>query len=243
MSDLILVAEDDPAILAGVTDLLEIEGYAVAEARDGEEALERFYRLRPSLVLLDVMMPKRNGYDVCRAIRRKDPATPILMLTAKGEEIDKVIGLELGADDYIVKPFGMAELLARVRSALRRSALAQELSEARGDEKGKPDARLRFGDVEVDFEGMVGHRGEAAFSLTPKEAAFLRCLADNEDKAVSRETLLEMVWGVDCDISTRTIDQHMLHLRQKLEDDPANPRFLHTVHGVGYRFCRKEKRP
>jgi DNA-binding response OmpR family regulator len=227
VNDLILVAEDDPAILAGVADLLTIEGYAVEKAEDGLAALERFWDLSPDLALLDVMMPKMNGYDVCRAIRSKDLATPIVMLTAKGEEVDKVIGLELGADDYIVKPFTMAELLARVRSALRRGALSKA--------PPRPLSRLRFGDVTVDFESMTGRKGGVSFALTPKEADLLRCLAANEGKVVSRETLLETVWGIDCEITTRSIDQHVVRLRQKLEDDPSAPRFLHTVHGVGYR--------
>ena len=229
-NNLILIAEDDPAILSGVADLLTIEGYAVETATDGNLALERFRSLSPALVLLDVMMPKMNGYDVCRAIRREDSATPVLMLTAKGEEIDKVIGLELGADDYIVKPFGMAELLARVCSSLRRGALTKTPAESR------PSSRLSLGDASVDFDGMTGRKGGVSFSLTPKEAELLRFLVINEGKAVSRETLLETVWGVDCEITTRSIDQHMVRLRQKLEDDPSNPRFLHTVHGVGYRF-------
>jgi DNA-binding response OmpR family regulator len=234
MNDVILVAEDDPAILAGVTDLLSLEGYSVEKAENGEMALQRFrdLRPRPALVLLDVMMPKMSGYDVCRAIRREDPATPILMLTAKGEEIDKVIGLELGADDYIVKPFGMAELMARVHSALRRAALTLAPSPEASA------AQLQLGDTLVDFASLTGRRGGVTFSFTPKELAFLRCLAENEGKAVSRETLLETVWGLDCDVTTRSIDQHMVRLRQKLEDDPARPRFLHTVHGVGYRLTR-----
>ena len=231
MDERILVAEDDPSILAGVADLLRIEGYAVEEAADGLAALESFRGRLPDLVLLDVMMPKMNGYDVCREIRKKDPATPILMLTARGEEIDRVLGLELGADDYIVKPFGMAELLARVRSALRRSSLTR-----RPPEKTESPDRLCLEGVAVDFGSMTGRRGDVPFSLTPKEAALLRHLAANEGKAVSRETLLELVWGIDCEVTTRSIDQHMLRLRQKLEADPANPRFLHTVHGVGYRF-------
>ena len=240
MSDRILVAEDDPAILAGVADLLSLEGYVVEKAEDGLSALECFRAARPDLVLLDVMMPKMSGYDVCRVIRREDTATPILMLTAKGEEIDKVIGLELGADDYIVKPFGMAELLARVRSALRRAAVNEEaLTRANPEASAKNfPSQLRLGDTVVDFDGMTGRRGEFSFTLTPKEAAFLRCLAENEGKAVSRETLLETVWGIECEITTRSIDQHMVRLRQKLEADPANPRFLHTVHGVGYRLVK-----
>jgi DNA-binding response OmpR family regulator len=228
MNERILVAEDDPAILSGVADLLALEGYAVEAVSDGAAALGRFRAAAPDLVLLDVMMPKMSGYDVCRAIRRENPAIPVLMLTAKGEEIDRVVGLELGADDYIVKPFGMAELLARVRAALRRSALLEAAPPG-------PD-RLTLGGAVVDFGSMTGHRGGVSFALTPKETALLRCLAATGGRAVSRETLLEAVWGIDCEVTTRSIDQHMVRLRQKLEDDPSAPRFLHTVHGVGYRL-------
>jgi DNA-binding response OmpR family regulator len=232
MNERILVAEDDPAILSGVADLLALEGYAVEAVSDGAAALGRFRAAAPDLVLLDVMMPKMSGYDVCRAIRRENPAIPVLMLTAKGEEIDRVIGLELGADDYIVKPFGMAELLARVRAALRRGALSKVSQSAPPE---APD-QLRLGGAIIDFGSMTGRKGDVTFALTPKEAALLRRLAADEGRAVSREALLETVWGVDCEITTRSIDQHMLRLRQKLEDDPSAPRFLHTVHGVGYRL-------
>ena len=231
MNEIILVAEDDLAILTGVSDLLESEGYRVERAVDGRAALERFQALRPDLVLLDVMMPGMNGYDVCREIRVKDRLTPVLMLTAKGAEIDKVVGLELGADDYIVKPFGMAELLARVRSALRRSALSKE---APPGETGS----FSFGDVSVDFDSMTGRKMNVEFALTLKEAALLRFLLEREGKVVSRDVLLYEVWGVDCEVTTRTVDQHVVRLRQKIEDDPASPLFLCTVHGVGYRFIR-----
>lgn len=230
MNEHILVAEDDPAIRTGVSDLLSLEGYAVETASDGAEALEKYRAHRPDLVLLDVMMPKMSGYDVCREIRRSDPATPVLMLTAKGAEVDRVVGLELGADDYIVKPFGMAELIARVRSALRRGALSKA-----GDVGPKTVA---FGGTTVDFDGMTGSGPGGSFSLTPKESAMLRHLVANERRVVSREELLESVWGIDCEVTTRSVDQHMLRLRQKTEDDPANPKFLHTSHGAGYKFER-----
>ena len=240
MNERILVAEDDPAILAGLSDLLRIEGYDVAEATDGAAALERFRSAKPDLVLLDVMMPKMSGYDVCRAIRKEDAVTPVVMLTAKGHEVDKVVGLELGADDYIVKPFGMAELLARVRSALRRGGLGRENGK---DATVEPEgtSKLEFGDTTVDFGSMTGNKAGAAFSLTPKETELLRCFVKNEGRVVSRETLLEEVWDIDADsdITTRSVDQHVARLRQKIEKDPANPRHLHTVHGAGYRFERK----
>lgn len=234
MNERILIAEDDFAILTGVADLLESEGYEVDTARDGLAALQRYRAARPDLVLLDVMMPGMNGYDVCRSIRSEDPFIPLLMLTAKGAEIDKVIGLELGADDYIVKPFGMAELLARVRSALRRGALA-----AMAPAEESPSSTLSFGDVTVNFESMSGQKNGVEFALTPKETALLRFLMEREGKVVSRNTLLDDVWGIDCEVTTRTVDQHVVRLRQKIEDDPSRPLFLCTVHGAGYRFVRE----
>ena len=238
MNEKILIAEDDPAILAGVRDLLEIEGYAVEEATDGVAALESFRNQQPDLVLLDVMMPKISGYEVCRAIRQENHFIPILMLTAKGEEIDKVIGLELGADDYIVKPFSIAELLARIRSAIRRGSLGKTLTDT------ADSSLLCLEDITVNFGSMTVHKSSenSSVSLTPKEAALLQLLTSNEGKVVSRETLLEHVWGIDCDITTRSVDQHMVRLRQKLEDDPANPRFLHTAYGIGYRFERTRRK-
>ncbi|MDR0649052.1 MAG: response regulator transcription factor [Synergistaceae bacterium] len=229
----ILAAEDDPAILAGLADLLRLEGYDVTEASDGRTALDLFRSSRPDLVILDVMMPFVSGYDVCREIRRYDRSTPILMLTAKTAEADRVVGLELGADDYIVKPFGMAELLARVRAALRRAALTADV--------GQPEpARLEAGDLKVDFDSMTGVRGQEVFSLTPKENSLLRHFAANEGRVLSREALLEAVWdiGVDCDITTRSVDQHVARLRQKIEGYPPEPKLIVTVHGAGYRFDR-----
>lgn len=240
MNELILVAEDDPAILAGVADLLRLEGYEVAEARDGERALELYGDIAPDLVLLDVMMPKTSGYDVCRRIRSADAVTPILMLTAKGAEIDKVVGLELGADDYIVKPFGVAELLARVRSALRRASAG-----IAGEGDGRGIKSVVIGESRVDFERMtVTGGGGTEVPLTPKEAELLMYFAHNEGRAVSREELLELVWGVErgSDITTRSVDQHILRIRQKLEPDPSNPAYFHTVHGIGYRFEGKNRR-
>ncbi|MDR1916983.1 MAG: response regulator transcription factor [Synergistaceae bacterium] len=239
MNERILIAEDDPAILAGVSDLLTLEGYSVTEAADGRSALELYDKERPDLVLLDVMMPNMSGYDVCRAIRRADSLTPILMLTAKSEEIDKVVGLELGADDYIVKPFGIAELMARVRAAIRRGALSHGgKSEDPSAEGSDSRETLRIGETTVDFGSMSVRRNGQSFPLTPKETALLKYLAANRGKVVSRETLLEVVWGIgsDCDITTRSVDQHIARIRQKLEQNPASPRILHTAHGIGYRF-------
>ena len=232
MKERILVAEDDEAILIAVADLLESEGYVVIQARDGVEALNLYKKASPAMALLDVMMPKMSGYDVCRAIRREDAVTPLVMLTAKGQEVDRVVGLELGADDYIVKPFGMAELLARVRAALRRGALSGKNNDGGGE------ASLSFGDVEVDFAAMKGTRAATPFALTPKETALLQFFVSQEGRVVTRAVLLEEVWGIECDVTTRTVDQHVVRLRQKIEADPANPEHLQTVHGAGYRFQR-----
>jgi DNA-binding response OmpR family regulator len=234
----ILIAEDDPAILAGVSDLLVLEGYSVTEAADGRSALELYRQRRPDLVLLDVMMPLMSGYDVCRAIRREDSLTPIVMLTAKGEEIDKVVGLELGADDYIVKPFGMAELTARVRAAIRRGELSHGGGAENLDGRGNIPASLKIGETVINFESMSVIRGGRPCQLTHKETELLKCLVAKRGKAVPREELLETVWGIDadCDVTTRSVDQHIARLRQKIEENPGTPRALHTVHGVGYRF-------
>jgi DNA-binding response OmpR family regulator len=214
--------------------LLELEGYQVIRTVNGVEALELYKSAAPDLVLLDVMMPRMSGYDVCRAIRREDVATPVLMLTAKGEEVDKVVGLELGADDYIVKPFGVAELAARVRSALRRASVAK-----REDTGRKDGSVIRMGDATVDFDSMTVKHGASGEDcpLTPRETDLLKYFASHPGKVLSRDTLLEAVWGIapDSDITTRSVDTHVARLRQKLErgDDAS---VIKTVHGAGYRF-------
>jgi len=226
----ILVVEDDRAILTGLVDLLKGEGYEVAAAEDGKQALRSYEQERPSLVLLDVMIPEKSGYDVCREIRAKDPRTPILMLTAKGQEVDKVVGLELGADDYVVKPFGVKELLARVRALLRRN---------RREAPQINMSPIVFGKVRIDPKTYEGRRGNEAFSLSGRELELLRYLVERDGEVVSRFDLLDAVWGVKYEGTTRTLDQHIAKLRQKVEDDPANPRYILTVHGVGYRFRSK----
>jgi DNA-binding response OmpR family regulator len=226
----ILVVEDDPSILTGLVDLLEAEGYGVSTARDGEEALRQYGLRKPSLILLDIMIPEKSGYDVCREIRRGDEATPILMLTAKGQEVEKVVGLETGADDYIVKPFGVNELLARIRAHLRRVRV-------------KPPAKsiepLAFGDITVDPRTYTGRKGGRVFSVSARELSLLRFFLSHDGEVVERFTLLDEIWGVRYEGTTRTLDQHIAKLRQKIEDDPAAPRFIQTVHGVGYRFRAK----
>ncbi|HUI71307.1 MAG TPA: response regulator transcription factor [Spirochaetia bacterium] len=223
----ILVAEDDAAILTGLVDLLEGEGFLVERALDGTEALRRWNEARPDLILLDVMMPEKSGFDVCREIRKRDAATPVIMLTAKGEEIDKVVGLELGADDYVVKPFGANELLARIRAVLRRG---------RGKGSPKDDRPIEFGNVRVDPRTLKGRRGAKDFEVSPREMSLLRLFSSREGEALDRFTILDEVWGVKYEGTTRTLDQHIACLRKKIEEDPAYPRHITTVHGVGYRF-------
>ncbi len=223
----ILIVEDDESILTGLIDLFETEEYEVCAARNGEEALQTYAREKPTLILLDIMIPEISGYDVCREIRKKDDTTPILMLTAKGQEVEKVVGLEMGADDYIVKPFGVSELLARVRAHLRRSR-------AKPPEKDTTD--IAFGDVVVDPKTYTGRKGRETFAVSARELALLRFFSERDGEVVERFTLLDEIWGIRYEGTTRTLDQHIAKLRRKIEDDPANPRFIQTVHGVGYRF-------
>jgi DNA-binding response OmpR family regulator len=222
----ILIVEDDRAMALGLSVSLKHEGYAVTHVARGDDALEQFGATKPDLVVLDVMLPGLNGFEVCRRIRQEDRATPILILTARSEEIDKVMGLDLGADDYLTKPVGVPELLARVRALLRR-AIAPE--------PALPDTSS-FGDVRVDFVRYVTTRGGNPVHLTVKEYGLLRYLAAHEGAAVRRDLLIDRVWGEDVFPTNRTVDTHVLSLRSKLERDPAQPRHLLTVHGVGYKF-------
>ena len=221
----ILVVEDDRAILRGLETNLEFEGHTVRHAVRGDDAIDRVTAQRPDLLILDVMLPGMNGFDVCRRIRRTDQRLPILLLTARAEEVDKVMGLDLGADDYLTKPFNLSELLARVRALLRRS---------------HPNAALlssvRFADVAIDFARYEATRAGVLLHLTVKEFALLRELVAAGGAPIRRDALIDRVWGADVNVTNRTVDTHVLSLRQKLEPDPAEPRYLLTVHGVGYRF-------
>ena len=224
----ILVVEDDPHIRLGLVDALTSEGYTVVPCADGAQAWPLVKQHEPELVVLDLMLPHKSGYDVCREIRAAKRPVPILMLSAKGQEIDKVVGLELGADDYMVKPFGLRELLARVRALLRRAETPASAALA-------PET-IRFGAVEVDTRALRGRRGEVAFELTPRELRVLTLLYQHAGEAVSRDRILMEVWGQEYYGTTRTLDQLMVKLRQKLEPVPAEPRYLLTVHGLGYRL-------
>jgi DNA-binding response OmpR family regulator len=230
----VLLAEDDANLRQGLIDLLEGEGYAVEAAADGRQALEAFRRQSPDLVLLDVMMPELSGYDVCRTIRKSDSRTPIIMLTAKGEEIDKVVGLELGADDYVTKPFGLHELRARIAAVLRRCRNGSPETAA-----GLPE-QFAIGQALVDRKTYLVRLGSRTHSLTSRELKLLDIFHARPNEVLSRNDLLNAAWGVDYFGTTRTLDQHIAQLRKKIEPDPASPRYLLTVHGVGYKLAPAE---
>lgn len=223
----ILVVEDERPIARVLVDNLEFEGYTVLVAYDGIEGLELALSGRADLILLDLMLPGMNGYDVCRKIRERGLNTPVIMLTAKGEEIDKVVGLELGADDYVTKPVGIRELLARIRAVLRRS-------ERRESEHDRDV--LAFGRVKVDFARFEAEVDGDSVHLSPKAFGVLKLLWERAGRVVSRNDVLEAVWGYEVYPTTRTVDNHIGELRAALEVDPADPRYILTVHGVGYRF-------
>ena len=224
MSARILIIEDEPDLARGLAMNLTAEGYRVDAEACGDAGLERALRDRPDLVLLDVMLPGMSGFDVCRDLRRRGFEAPIIMLTARAEEMDRVVGLEIGADDYVTKPFGVRELLARVRVRLRRRSA------------DAADELLRFGDVEVDFDRHEVARGGRRIDLTGKELDVLRLLARHRGRIVTREQLLDEVWGYEHYPTTRTVDNHILRLRQKLESNPSDPRFILSVYGEGYKF-------
>lgn len=227
----ILVAEDDVNIREGLVDALTLEGYEVREAPDGSEALRLYTRWQPDLILLDLMMPKVSGYDVCRQLRNGNPHLPIIMLTAKGEEIDKVVGLELGADDYVTKPFSLRELLARIAAVLRRTK-RQEPEPA----TAAPGDRFDFGTIVVDAKTMTATTPAGTVELTVREIELLRYFVRHRGEALDRNSILEAVWGNGYHGFSRTLDQHIAQLRKKLGDTPAAPVGIETVYGVGYRF-------
>ena len=223
----ILVIEDDAAILRGIKDNLEYEGYEVLTAADGEEGYCLIHEKKPALIILDLMLPRMSGFELCRKIRREGIITPILMLTPRGEEMDRVAGLDLGADDYITKPFSVPELMARIRAVLRRvqKAGAEDLP-----------TEIAFCDVRVNFKSYEARKAEKDLSLSPKEFGILRILASREGEVVTRDELLDKVWGYDRYPTTRTVDNHIALLRNKLENDPTHPIHLITIHGVGYKL-------
>jgi DNA-binding response OmpR family regulator len=221
----ILIVEDEPGMVAGLRDNFEFEGYQVLSAMDGVSGLERALADSPDLVILDVMMPRMSGLDVCKQLKAKRPAIPIIMLTARGQEVDKVVGLELGADDYVTKPFSIRELLARVKAVLRRAGSLPKNKDA-----------YSFGDIEVDLRRCQVCRKGKSLDFSSKEFDLLKYFLSHPGEALTRDRLLEEVWGYDKFPTTRTVDAHIVRLRQKLEARPDDPRFFLTVHGTGYKF-------
>jgi DNA-binding response OmpR family regulator len=228
MNDKVLVVEDDRNLLDTLAYNLQKEGYAVATAANGEEALAQARSEKPDLIILDIMLPKLSGFDVCRILRR-EMITPILMLTAKVDEIDKVVGLEIGADDYMTKPFSLRELLARVRAMLRRTRMTEAPAE-------RQPTTLAVSDISIDIERHRVTKSGKELELTPKEFDLLVFLLSSRGIVFSRDQLLEKVWGYDFGGDTRTVDVHIRWLREKLEDDPGSPKLLVTMRGVGYKL-------
>jgi DNA-binding response OmpR family regulator len=221
----ILIVEDEPNMVAGLRDNFEYEGYEVITAPDGIAGLESALKDAPDLVVLDVMMPRMSGLDVCKQLKTKRPSMPIIMLTARGQEVDKVVGLELGADDYVTKPFSIRELLARVKAVLRRARTTP-----------KEQDLYTFGDVEVNLRSCQVSRRGKPLDVSSKEFELLKYFLCHSGEAISRDRLLEEVWGYDRFPTTRTVDAHIVRLRQKVEAKPDDPHFILTVHGVGYKF-------
>lgn len=229
----ILIIEDDPAIVRGLKDTLEDESYEVLTASDGQEGYEKIRRENPDLIVLDLMLPKLDGFDLCRRVRSEGIPTPILILTARGAEGDRIKGLDLGGDDYVVKPFSLLELLARIRALLRRPPPASA--------KHPPDI-LEFGDVVIDFRRFEARKAGRVLEMSRKEYGILRCLASRAGEVVTRDELLDEVWGIDSYPTTRTVDNHMSMIRGKIEDRPAEPKYLITIHGVGYKLVVGENK-
>jgi DNA-binding response OmpR family regulator len=221
----ILIVEDEPNMVAGLRDNFEFEGYQVITAGDGIEGLQKALDESPDIVVLDVMMPRMSGLEVCKQLRAKRASLPIIMLTARGQEVDKVVGLELGADDYVTKPFSIRELLARVKAILRRAAAGPKIQEQHS-----------FGDVEVDLRRCRVVKSGKLLDVSSKEFELLKYFISHSGETLSRDRLLEDVWGYDNFPTTRTVDTHLVRLRQKLEPDPEQPQYFLTVHGTGYRF-------
>jgi two-component system alkaline phosphatase synthesis response regulator PhoP len=224
----VLLIEDEEGLILTLTDRLRSEGFEVVSAKDGEAGLESASTQAFDLILLDVMLPKKNGYDVCRDLRQRGITTPVLMLTAKGETIDKVLGLKLGADDYLTKPFEMIELLARIEALLRRSP---------GKPNGHSTDAFRFGGVAIDFKRATVTKEDSPVELSAMEFKLLQYLVENRGTVHSRDHLLDQVWGYDAMPSTRTVDVHIAWLRQKLEENVRRPKYIQTVHGMGYKFA------
>lgn len=221
----ILIVDDEPEMVRGLADNLRFEGYQTLAATNGKDGLALALQEGPDLILLDVMMPELSGWDVLRALRQKGLDVPVIMLTARGEEVDRVLGLELGADDYVTKPFSLRELLARVRAVLRRPGPRQKVEE------------FAFGDVRLRLRARQAFKAGREVQLTRKEFDLLRYLVEHRGEVLTRDRLLDEVWGYERYPTTRTVDTHILRLRQKFENDPEHPVYILTVHGQGYKFA------
>lgn len=224
----ILIVEDEINMVNGLRDNLEFEGFEVDTALEGTSGLKKILQCRYDLILLDIMLPEISGFEICKSARKEGVNTPIILLTARGEEIDKVLGLELGADDYITKPFSLRELLARIKAILRRSSTRKE-------EHVEPES-VFIGNINVNFRNYSALEGTSEIKMSHKEFEVLHYLYKNVGKIVSRDDLISNVWSIDFDITTRTVDNFILKLRQKIEADPNNPKIILTVHGMGYKM-------
>ena len=222
----ILVIEDDPGILLSLKDEFESQGYTVYSAEDGEKGLEIAKQQRPDLIILDIMLPVLDGYEVCKRLRMEGDTTPIIMLTVKDKEIDRVLGLELGADDYVTKPFSLRELMARVKAVLRRT-----------EERAKDLATYNFAQVELDFKKYEAKKKGKKLELTPLEFQMLKLFIQKKEQVLSRDDFLDKIWGEDNTyVSFRTVDSHIANIRKKIEDDPSHPKHIISIRGVGYKF-------
>ena len=224
----ILIVEDELKMIEGLKDNLEFEGYEVDTAIEGNSGLQKVLQNQYDLILLDVMLPGVSGFDICKTARKEGINTPIILLTAKGEEIDKVLGLELGADDYITKPFSLRELLARIKAILRRAPA--------GKAESVDSEFIRIGNISVNFKNYLALEGKSEIKMSYKEFEILHYLYMNAGKIIQRDDLMSDVWGIEYDISTRTVDNFILKLRQKIESDSNNPKIILTVHGIGYKM-------
>jgi len=227
MATTILIIEDDISIQRGLKDTLVFEGYEVETSLNGREGLELALKLKIDLLLLDIMLPGLNGYEICKRLKEKKPELPIIMLTARGAELDKVIGLDFGADDYITKPFSIPELLARIRAALRRIEELTNISDT-----------YSFGKIKLDFKKYQAFNEKEEINLSSKEFAILKYLIAHEGEVIHRHELLDKVWGYDVIPTTRTVDNYILELRKKLEENPSEPKHLISIRGVGYKFLK-----
>jgi two-component system alkaline phosphatase synthesis response regulator PhoP len=224
----VLIVEDEPGLVMTLTDRLESEGYDVGAASDGPAGLQRARRERWDIILLDIMLPGASGFDVCRELRAQGIDTPVIMLTARGQVVDRVLGLKLGADDYLTKPFDMRELAARIEVQLRRRAAASAA--------GSPGSQYRFGEVLVDFRKAEVTKAGKPIDISAREFLLLKYFIEHREATVTRDELLNDVWGYNAIPSTRTVDVHVAWLRQKVEPNPRQPQYILTVHGLGYRF-------